>query len=44
MAILPASATLIGAIVLVQIPSLRDLCGLALVMAGIALHRQPAPH
>jgi len=42
MSILPASATIIGAIVLAQIPSLRDLLGLALVMLGVALHK-PAP-
>jgi len=39
MSILPASATVIGAIVLAQIPSLRDLLGLALVMIGVALHK-----
>jgi inner membrane transporter RhtA len=37
--LLPASATLIGAVVLRQIPSPRDLLGIALVMAGVALHR-----
>jgi inner membrane transporter RhtA len=37
--LLPASATIIGAIVLAQIPSLRDLLGIALVMIGLALHR-----
>lgn len=37
--LLPASATIIGAIVLGQIPSGRDLLGIALVMAGVALHR-----
>jgi len=37
--LLPASATIIGAIVLAQIPSLRDLCGILLVMVGVALHR-----
>lgn len=42
MSILPASATVIGALVLAQIPSLRDLLGLALVMLGVALHK-PAP-
>jgi len=40
--LLPASATIIGAIVLAQIPSSRDLFGIALVMGGVALHR-PAP-
>jgi inner membrane transporter RhtA len=37
--ILPASATIIGAIVLSQVPSLRELSGIALVMAAVALHR-----
>ena len=37
--LLPASATIIGAIVLAQIPSLRDLLGIGLVMGGVALHR-----
>jgi inner membrane transporter RhtA len=37
--LLPASATIIGAIVLRQIPSARDLIGIGLVMAGVALHR-----
>lgn len=42
LSLLPATATLIGAIVLGQIPAGRDLVGIALVMAGIALHRAPA--
>lgn len=42
LALLPATATLIGALVLAQIPTGRDLLGIALVMAGIALHRPPA--
>jgi inner membrane transporter RhtA len=42
LALLPATATVIGAVVLGQIPSARDLAGIALVMAGIALHR-PMP-
>jgi inner membrane transporter RhtA len=42
LALLPATATVVGAIVLLQIPSLRDLVGIALVMAGVALHRQLA--
>jgi inner membrane transporter RhtA len=41
LALLPATATAIGAIVLLQIPSLRDILGIALVMVGVALHRQP---
>ncbi len=43
--LLPASAVVIGAIVLAQLPTLRDVIGIALVMIGIAIHRpadQPA--
>ena len=43
LALLPATATVIGAVVLAQIPSLRDLFGIALVMIGVAIHK-PAPH
>jgi inner membrane transporter RhtA len=43
LALLPATATLIGALVLGQVPSPRDLGGVGLVMAGIALHRSPPP-
>ncbi|QBK30170.1 EamA family transporter [Roseitalea porphyridii] len=39
LALLPATATAIGAIVLAQLPGSRDLVGVAFVMAGIALHR-----
>lgn len=39
LALLPATATTIGAIVLTQIPSSRDLLGIALVMVGVAVHR-----
>lgn len=42
LSLLPATATIIGAVVLAQIPSLRDLFGIALVIAGVAIHR-PAP-
>jgi inner membrane transporter RhtA len=38
-ALLPATATLIGVIVLRQLPSPVDLAGIALVMTGVALHR-----
>lgn len=44
--LLPATAALFGALVLRQIPSLRDGMGILLVMAGITLHRPgetPAP-
>lgn len=46
LALLPATATVVGAIVLAQIPSSQDLLGVLLVMAGVALHRpahRPAP-
>lgn len=38
LALLPATATIIGAIVLAQVPSLTDLLGITLVMAGVAVH------
>jgi inner membrane transporter RhtA len=39
-ALLPATATVIGVIVLRQLPTAVDLAGIALVMAGVALHRE----
>jgi inner membrane transporter RhtA len=39
LALLPAAATVIGLIVLHQVPTARDLAGIALVIAGVALHR-----
>jgi inner membrane transporter RhtA len=42
-ALLPATATLIGVVVLHQFPSAVDLGGIALVMVGVALHRPDAP-
>lgn len=39
LSLLPATATGIGVLVLGQIPSTRDLTGIVLVMAGVALHR-----
>jgi inner membrane transporter RhtA len=39
-ALLPATATLIGLVVLHQLPTLVELGGIALVMAGVALHRE----
>lgn len=39
LALLPATATIIAALVLAQVPSLRDLAGIGLVMAGIAMHK-----
>ena len=44
LALLPATATVVGIIVLAQIPSLRDTLGVALVMAGVAVHRPPSSH
>jgi inner membrane transporter RhtA len=41
LALLPACATIIGALVLRQIPSARDLLGIALVMGGVAIHQSP---
>ncbi len=40
-ALLPATATVIGVIVLAQIPTASELAGIALVVAGVALHRDP---
>ena len=38
-ALLPATATVIGVVVLTQVPSLREAAGVVLVVAGVALHR-----
>lgn len=40
-ALLPALATLTGIVVLAQIPSRTEVAGIALVIAGVALHRRP---
>ena len=42
LALLPATATLIGIFVLAQMPSLRDSIGVLLVMAGVAIHKPVA--
>jgi inner membrane transporter RhtA len=39
--LLPATATVIGVAVLAQVPSLTEVAGVALVIAGVALHRAP---
>jgi inner membrane transporter RhtA len=39
LALLPMFATIIGAVVLRQIPTGQDLIGVALVIAGVALHQ-----
>jgi inner membrane transporter RhtA len=44
--LLPATATVIGVAVLAQVPSLAEAGGVALVIAGVALHRgapEPSP-
>lgn len=40
LALLPAAATVIGLVVLGQVPTWRDLLGVALVITGLALHRE----
>jgi inner membrane transporter RhtA len=40
-AILPATAAIIGAVVLGQVPSPAEAAGIALVIAGVAVHRAP---
>lgn len=40
LALLPVSATIVGAIVLRQFPTPQDLAGIALVSAGVALHAE----
>ena len=39
LALLPAAATVMGIIVLAQIPSVRNVVGVLLVMLGVALHK-----
>src|SRR4051794_1288049 len=41
--LLPAVATVIGVVVLTQIPSALDVLGVAAVAGGVALHAQPLP-
>jgi inner membrane transporter RhtA len=40
--LLPATATVIGIVVLAQVPSLAEVCGVALVIVGVAIHRERA--
>jgi inner membrane transporter RhtA len=42
LSILPAVATLIGAVVLHQIPTLLEIIGIALIMCGVAIHQESA--
>ncbi len=39
--LLPATATVIGVVVLTQIPGPAEVTGVALVIAGVAVHREP---
>ena len=39
LALLPAFAVVVGAVVLHRIPSVRELAGIALVIAGVAIHQ-----
>jgi inner membrane transporter RhtA len=42
--LLPATATVIGVVVLTQIPTAAEVVGVALVVAGVAVHQQlPEP-
>jgi inner membrane transporter RhtA len=38
--LLPATATVVGVLVLTQVPTLVEVAGVALVIAGVALHRE----
>jgi inner membrane transporter RhtA len=40
-ALLPATATVVGVVVLAQLPTVAEAVGVALVVAGVALHRGP---
>jgi inner membrane transporter RhtA len=42
--LLPATATVAGLVVLTQVPSVADAAGIALVVAGVAIHRDPVIH
>jgi inner membrane transporter RhtA len=39
--LLPATATVVGLVVLAQVPSIRDVLGVLLVVGGVAIHRDP---
>lgn len=41
--LLPATATVIGVVILAQIPSALEVVGVTLVIAAVALHRESAP-
>ncbi|HXV56705.1 MAG TPA: EamA family transporter, partial [Gaiellaceae bacterium] len=39
--LLPATATVVGIVVLAQVPTAPEVAGVALVVAGVAAHREP---
>jgi len=39
-ALLPATATVVGIVVLAQVPTAAEVVGVALVVSGVAVHRQ----
>jgi inner membrane transporter RhtA len=39
--ILPAVATVIGIVVLTQVPTRQELTGIALIAAGVSVHQEP---
>jgi inner membrane transporter RhtA len=39
--LLPATATVIGIVVLAQIPTVPEVLGVALVVGGVGVHREP---
>ena len=41
--LLPATATVVGIVVLAQIPKPLEVLAIALVAGGVVLHREPAP-
>jgi inner membrane transporter RhtA len=41
LSLLPATATIVGLVVLRQVPTIADIGGVGLVVAGIAIHREP---
>jgi inner membrane transporter RhtA len=41
--LLPATAAIIGVVVLGQVPSVAEAAGVMLVIAGVGLHRAPEP-
>jgi inner membrane transporter RhtA len=43
LALLPVFATVIGAIVLRQVPTAQDMAGIGLVVAGLVLHQESQP-